>query len=347
MLKQYILGLNLVKRKIFEMVLNSIQHIANMHLSLDWLDGNYDGKNRGEMEKISIYSCRAISAVVKTRNFTKAAQLLNLTPSAVSHLIKKTENDLGYSLFIRNNKGALLTENGKLLLPYIQSLILTSNTLDSEIEKISNLESGVVRVGAFYSVTAYWLPKIIRLFKTKYPDIEINVSQSGDSTVKEWINNQDIDLAFISKVSLDNSELFLPLHNSTLVCVTPEEYVPADGANMTLEDLKGQPLILQYVGYDTEITTYFSNNNLPLGSNYRVEVDDAALALVEEGLGFFISPEMAVKTNKRRINIYPMSPQMSRTVGIVTVSPEHITPTAKLFRQFVYDYMDESGLLNV
>lgn len=306
-----------------------------------------DEKNRGQMEKISIYSCRAISAVVKTRNFTKAAQLLNLTPSAVSHLIKKTETDLGYSLFIRSNKGALLTENGKLLLPYIQSVILSSNTLDSEIDKIGNLESGIVRIGAFYSVTAYWLPKIIKRFNTQYPNIEISVSQSGDSTIKEWINNQDIDLAFISKASLDNSEMFLPLHNSILVCVTPEEYKPADGATMTLEDLKGQPLILQYVGYDTEIATYFSNHNLPLGSNYRVEADDAALALVEEGLGFFISPEMAVKTNKKRIKMYPLSPQMSRTVGIVTVSPEHITPTATLFKQFVYEYMDENRLLNV
>ena len=51
------------------------------------------------------------------------------------------------------------------------------------------------------------------------------------------------------------------------------------------------------------------DGNLPLGSNYRVEADDDALALVEEGLGFFISPEMAVKTNKRRINIYPLSPR--------------------------------------
>ena len=58
------------------------------------------------------------------------------------------------------------------------------------------------------------------------------------------------------------------------------------------------------------------DGNLPLGSNYRVEADDAALALVEEGLGFFISPE-------------------------------HITPTAKLFKQYVYDYMDENNLLNV
>jgi len=299
------------------------------------------------MSQMTLYSYVVFNTLVESESFIKASDVLQLTPSAISHMIMKMENEFGYKLIIRDRRGARLTENGKLLLPHIRNLLNCNNALEQEISNIKNIESGVVRVASFYSVTAYWLPKIITTFNQLYPNIKIIVLQSGDMEIKHWIKNGDVDLAFASKGFVDDFDSFIPLHNSPLVCVTPIGYKPPNGVSMSVEDLKQLPLIFQLAGYDTEISAFLKRNNLPLESNYRVETDDAVFALVEAGLGCAISPNMTVLGNNRQLNIYPLFPTTYRTVGLATIYPQLMAPATKLLRQHILRFMEDAGLMNV
>lgn len=295
------------------------------------------------MEALSIYACQVICAVLKTNSFTKAGQLLNLTPSAVSHTVKKIENAVGYPLFYRYKNGVFTTESGKQLMPYVHSVLEASRILEEEISNIGNMESGIVKVGTFYSATMYWMPEILKTFKVKHPNITVQLFQSGDSQIIEWIRNFDVDLAILSSDTFDASVPFTSLYKSPLVCLTPPDYTPKDGKHMTPGDLECTPLILQYEGFDTEITTYLKENNLTAPTNIWVESDDAGFALVKAGLGCYLSPMMAVGDNIQKLNIYPLTPAAFRSIAILAVSPEHMSPGSKHFQEHVIEWVSRLG----
>ena len=72
---------------------------------------------------MSLYSWSVVAAVAEQCSISQAAYALGLTPSAVSHMVKKAEEDLGYSIFIRERNRFELTDSGKALLPYIQNYL--------------------------------------------------------------------------------------------------------------------------------------------------------------------------------------------------------------------------------
>ena len=81
---------------------------------------------------MSLYSWKVFVAVAEQKSFVKAAQLLNVTQSAVSHTIKKLEEEYGYSFFIRNRNNVELTNDGELLMPYVRDLTSTSSMIHSQ-----------------------------------------------------------------------------------------------------------------------------------------------------------------------------------------------------------------------
>ena len=270
---------------------------------------------------------------------------MNLSPSAVSHMIAKMEAEYGYTLFIRARNSVELTTNGNVLLPYIRNLLQCNDSLSQKISSLQSATSGVVRVAAFNSVTLNWMPEILRKFKTDFPNIKVTIYQSGDLAIKKWIDSGAVDLAFISTGLMDSASLLL-LHKTPLVCVTPKSFVPLNGHTVTAADLKNAPLILQSEGYDTEMVKYLLKNDLPLESDYRIEVDATCHAYVESGFGFFITPKMAI-INSENVAIYPLIPTIYRTVGLATVYPEYISPAAKLLRKYIFQFVSDSGLMNV
>ena len=295
---------------------------------------------------MSLYSWQIFLEVVNYKSFVKAARALNLTPSAVSHMIAKMEDDYGYPLFIRNRNSIELTSNGKILLPHVRNLLQCNDTLPQEIFSLKNTNSGVVRIASFNSTTQLWLTAILKEFYKKYPEIKVIVRQSGDLKIKKWIDRGEVDLA-ITPSSVIHDNTFFPLHKTPLVCMAPKDYFPLNGKTITIEDLKTLPIILQSEGYDTEPLKYLLDNGLSIDSNFRIESDDACRALVEHGFGFCITPKTAALCNSQNINIFSLVPVSYRTIGLVTVYPKYISPAAKLLRQQIFQFISDSDLMNV
>ena len=93
--------------------------------------------------------------VAEIGNITKTAEILHYTQAGISHAIVSLEKETGFSLFIRSNSGVELTENGKQLLPSIQSLVNEQRKVMQTIYEINHIVSGTLRIGTFTSVTSY------------------------------------------------------------------------------------------------------------------------------------------------------------------------------------------------
>lgn len=100
-------------------------------------------------------------------NFSKAAQALNFTQSGVSHAVQSLEEELGVTLLSRNRGGVVLTADGRAVLPKIEKLCTAHHALMQTVEGLKNMDSGLVKIGTFSSVSAQRLPRILKGFEQR------------------------------------------------------------------------------------------------------------------------------------------------------------------------------------
>ena len=124
---------------------------------------------------MTLLAYQVFKTVVEQGSFNKAADLLNLTPSAISHGINAMEKELGFPLFVRNKKGISLTSYGENLLPFINGVLNSEESLQQAIAQVNGLQQGTVKLGCFSSVCTAWIPEIVASFKKDYPNITIQI----------------------------------------------------------------------------------------------------------------------------------------------------------------------------
>ena len=150
---------------------------------------------------MTLLAYQVFLAVVEQESFQKAAQVLNLTPSAISHAVASMETELGSALFIRSKQGVYLTNYGKELFPYIKNVQNSEEYLQQAVAQIGGMEKGVVRIGTFNSACVEWMPSLLRGFEKDYPNIRIDIYQGSYDDVYQWLKDGIVDLGFLSSTS--------------------------------------------------------------------------------------------------------------------------------------------------
>jgi len=294
---------------------------------------------------MSLYSWNVIATVAEHRSISQAAYAMNLTPSAVSHMVKKTEEDLGYPVFIRERNRFDLTDNGRALLPYIQNYIKSGRALQEEALRLKNSVEGKVCIAAYNTVVRHWLPAILKTFHEKHPHVKVIIRQSNDVRIKQWMEHGEIDLA-IAFNSYFNTPSFIPLHNTPMVCFTPPDYAPRNKLYMTAEDLRDMPVILRTDNFDEETKHILVNAGIPFDSVFRIDNDEPCYEYIRQGFGFRITASITYP-NDQQIRMYPIENAPSRILGLITVFPQYISPAVNLFRKEVIAYFSDNNLMNV
>lgn len=294
---------------------------------------------------MSLYSWSVIAMVAEHRGITPAANRLNLSPSAVSHMVKKAEEELGYPLFLRERGSLTLTDNGRALLPYIQNYLKAGSALQEETQRLKDSVEGAVHIAAYNHVIRNWLPAILKRFHEKYPSIKISIRQSNDVQIKQWLSGGEIDVAIVFN-SYFNAPSFIPLHRTPVVCFTPGDYIPRDGVCMTAQDLRDLPVILRAEDFDHETNTILSDAGIPLDSVFRIDNDESCYEFICQGFGFRITAAITYPQDDR-IRRYPLENAPYRTIGLITAFPQHISPAVNLFRKETISFFVDSNLMNV
>ena len=139
---------------------------------------------------------RTFVAIADTGNFSTAAEAVLRTPSAVSMQIKKLEEQLRTTLFLRDARSVSLTPHGEMLLTYARRLIALSNEAVSRF--VMPELSGVVRVGAADDIAERLLPSILKDFAGKFPGIMVDVTVDMSMKLRRRMDEQRLDLALVN-----------------------------------------------------------------------------------------------------------------------------------------------------
>ena len=277
---------------------------------------------------------RAFVSAAKLGSLTKAADFLGYTQSGVSHLVKALEDELGITLLLRSRSGTILTEEGKKLFPYIQSLLLASDTVESVVNEMKGLQTGSVRIGTFSSVTIHYLPSILSAYTTLYPNIETTVVNGNYSVLEAALLDNNIDCSFVTMPSLSMFKSY-PLCEDRLLAVFPAAHPLASREELAAAELLNEQFILPAEGANYDIGKLFQAIGAVPSARFNMEDDYSALEMVRHGIGITILPELLLSQMPTHgIRTVPIQGTV-RKVGIAINRNRSIPPAVRAFIECV------------
>ncbi|MBD2869864.1 LysR family transcriptional regulator [Paenibacillus arenilitoris] len=286
---------------------------------------------------------------VELDSLTKAGERLNLTQSAVSHAIASLERDIGLTLLRRNRSGVRLTNSGERLIGHFREMLQAREKLEQEIAAIKGVERGSVTIGTFSSVSIHWLPGILKLFRERHPLIEVKLMDGNYDEIERSIASGVCDFGFVN-LPVSEALQTVPLHKDRMVCLLPPGHPLCREPLIRIEQLVNEPFIMPIAGCDNDVLRIFSRYKLAPAIRYELEDDQAIVAMVRNGFGISILPELILTGLPGDFCIRPLEGEHHRTIGLAAVSFRDNSPAAKKMtacvEQWVADYgrASESGM---
>ena len=137
----------------------------------------------------------ALLAAAELGSISKAAENLGYTQSGVTHIVNSLEEEAGFPLLMRGNRGVRLTAEGERLAPLMRELVQTADRLEQELALTRGAERGTVRIGTYSSISLRWMPRILEAFQERYPGIAVELLEGNGPEMEEWLSSGRIDIA--------------------------------------------------------------------------------------------------------------------------------------------------------
>ena len=265
---------------------------------------------------------RTFYVVANTGNITKAANVLHMSQPAVTQAIKKLEESLNGTLFVRTKRGVNLTEEGKEFYKYIKQAMGFISSAENKFAELTNLEVGTIRIGIGTTLTKEFLLPYLEQFHNDYPHIKINILTYLTTELIPMLRNGLVDIIIMHLPFKASEDIeIIKCRDITDVFVVNKSYVDLVGKEIPLDELNKYPLILLSTPSNTRV--FLDDFASEKGVILRPSMDLASYNLVVEftkiglGIGFatkdYITKELEDKT-LYELKVVPEIPK--RGIGI-------------------------------
>lgn len=289
---------------------------------------------------------RILRAIASEGSFKKAADSLYVTQPAVSLQIQNLEKQLDVALFDRGGRKAQLTEAGHLLLSYCDRILSQCQEACRALDDLHNLKGGSLIVGASQTTGTYLMPRMIGLFRQKYPDVSVQLQVHSTRRTAWGVANGQVDLAIIGgELPPDLNDLLqvVPYANDELALVLPPKHPLSRLPELTKEDLYR----LGFVCLDAQSTTrkmvdqLLTRSKLDVG-RMKIEMElnsfEAIKNAVQSGLGAAFLPVVSIERELASGSLH--RPQVSdlqvrRQLKLISHPARYCSRAAEAFRKEV------------
>lgn len=229
----------------------------------------------------------AFTALARCQSFTRAAEELFLTQSAVSHTIKALEAEVGSRLVDRAGRRVLLTQAGEQFLRHADKILREMDAARAGLDALSRWGHGRLRIGASTTACQYLLPTVLREFKQSFPKAVITVEPGDHAQQVELLQQNRIDLAIMIQPETRSEFDFVPLFDDELRFVTSPLHPWARQRRMSRDTLETETLILyNKTSYTFRLVSqYFRDEHVTFGHFIELGSMDAIKELVKIGVG--------------------------------------------------------------
>ncbi len=233
------------------------------------------------MEVLDYHKLKIFKTVADVKSFSKAADLLFLTQPTVTQQIKKIENYLGLTLFIRKKDGVFLTKEGMLFYQQVKKILESYEELE---EKLANLKKSNIKslfMGASSTVGEYFLPKFINGFYNLNSGIKINLFIGNSKEIEDGILSKTFHIGFVEDEITSNKFDKVKIFEDEIILIAS---VKSEINNcIKLTDLEKYPIIFREKGSGTRniVQRYLKKHNININPVMEISSSRAIANIVE------------------------------------------------------------------
>jgi DNA-binding transcriptional LysR family regulator len=285
--------------------------------------------------QLTLKQLRAFAAVYRHGKLASAAEELGVTQSAVSVLIRQTEETLNTRLFDRTTRSLVPTQAAEEAFGIAERILLDVKTLGSNFRDLTEGGRGRIRLAATPATAAALLPATVRRFALRYTNIGLVIDDCAPNQFLSHIQSERVDFG-IGTPPPEGSDFearILLEDRMQLVCA--EDHPLASGSDVRWADLKGVPLIVFRPGYGVRQLIESTLHKAGIVPAIAHEVGFLATAtwMAASGLGVTILPTALAELEAwRGIALRPLvEPTVMRTIALVTKKGRSLSPSCRLF----------------
>lgn len=190
------------------------------------------------------------------KSFTRAAELLHMTPSAISLSIKSLESKLEVRLFDRTNKYVLLTAAGSIVYTHAKEILMQYNDMSQSLINLEPAKNMPISIGAAYTFGEYFLPAILYAFNKKHPNILPNITIQNSKVIAEQIHKQELDIGFIVEADVAEYDVDVNLFSEEMMLIVARPDHPINkNSSIDKKMLEAETWIIREEGSGTRDVT--------------------------------------------------------------------------------------------
>ena len=284
---------------------------------------------------------RALRKIAEHGSFSRAADELGYTQSAISQQIAALEHEVGLTLLNRAVRPVALTDAGRLLCAHAGSVLEHLATAEAQLDALRGLRAGHLRLAAFGSALATFLPTALARFRKLHPDVELTLVEAEPDASLPLLRTGEVDLALIYGFEQgadagDGALELVHLLDDEHRAVLPGRHRLATRDAIRVDDLATDAWIVPYV--DGPARAYRDGldrlcRDAGFTPHIAFETDDlqAAQAFVAAGLGIALMHDLTLPTRRHNVAVRPLTgPRLARPVSAVTVAGRRSPPAAAM-----------------
>jgi LysR family transcriptional regulator, transcriptional activator of the cysJI operon len=245
---------------------------------------------------MQIESLKVFCDLAETESFTKAAQINEVTQSAVSQQISSLERQFKSLLIERSKKKFRLTREGQVLYDYSKQIIQTYDSLHSKLQEIKDIISGTIRIATIYSIGLHDLPPYIKKFLKSYPTVNVHVEYRRSNQVYEDVLGNVVDMGLVAYPNKDSKLEIVGLRKDKLVLICHPQNPLAKNKALRLAAIAGQ----KFIGFEPDIPTrkaidrIFKDHNISVQNVMEFDNIETVKRAVEIDAGISVVPQGTV-----------------------------------------------------
>lgn len=282
---------------------------------------------------------RAFVLVAEQNSFTKAAEALCLTQSALSGLIKELEQNLDVKLFDRTTRKLNLSDAGQRLLPQAKRVLNEMAVLDEKVVSLKSLHQGHIHLAVSQQLSASTMPKFIAKFCELYPNIEVTLTDCSIDQVVSHIENLEADLGIAPEREFSDDLCADVLFSSPFYLVIPTSHAFAKKDVVAWEDLLNERLITLNGPFIKSLQNELPPNisSRVFNSEFEVNFLSTALGMTRMGLGVTLCLLYAAEwVEQNGLTMRPIAnPVVERQFLLYTHKNRSLSPAALAFKEFL------------
>jgi|ERR1041385_1654126 LysR family hydrogen peroxide-inducible transcriptional activator len=291
---------------------------------------------------MELQQLRYFLAVVKTGNFSRAAEKCHVAQPSLSQQILKLEAELGEKLLERLKGRATPTPAGEILLDRAERILQEVEEASRQVRDVRGLVRGKVSLGALPTIAPYLLPRLIQTFGGKHPDIQMVVHEETTSRLVQLVEAGELDLALVSSPAagarLEKEELF----SEELLLALPPKHRLAHKPSIRLSDIEHEKFILMKEGHclGAQALLFCHSHDFHPQVACRSAQVETIQALVMAGLGISLVPQMALNASSSPRPVYrPLAaPAPRRSIVLIWRKHRQLSLAATELRRQLQDH---------